>query len=83
MSQKAKRARRLAVALSRESGTDVIVRYDRTRLGYRVEWFGGPDIEGMRAIADRIAPDFADIDLGAMSWRRRTAIYREEVIYHD
>ena len=73
MSRRSRRARVLAGALTRAAGVDVLARYDRERRGYVIEWRGGPDEEGIRAIAAGVAEDFADLDLSAMDWRRTPA----------
>ena len=44
----------------RDAGVDVVARYDRDQRGYVIQWRGGPDEEGMRAIAAGVAEDFPD-----------------------
>ncbi|TCO46614.1 hypothetical protein [Actinocrispum wychmicini] len=73
MSQRSKRARRLATLLSTASRVHVELRYRRETGAYQVIWTAGPTPAAMYDLAARHATEAHPLDVDDLAWERRAS----------
>lgn len=69
MTDRAGEARRLATILTRHAGVHVLLRYERARSTYVVEWDSGPTVHDLYRIALQRSHEFVHLDVTALAWQ--------------